>query len=69
MSSVQKEQTFAEISDWKEIENVNCFYFWNKRRQKGQNFQFLKDRFSVMGGPMDVIFGVFSDTYARLLKV
>ena len=31
-------------------------------------FNFLKDRFSAMGGHMDMIFGVFSETYARLLK-
>ena len=29
---------------------------------------FLKGRFSVMGGPMDMIFGVFSETYKRLLE-
>ena len=31
-------------------------------------FNFWKGRFSVMGGPMDMIFGVFSETYMRLLK-
>ena len=31
-------------------------------------FNFLKDRFSVMSGPMDMIFGVFSETDVRLLK-
>ena len=31
-------------------------------------FNFLKDRFSVMSGPMDMIFGVFSETNVRLLK-
>ena len=39
-----------------------------KRRQKVQNFQFLKGRFSVMRGPMDMIFGVLSKTYVGLLK-
>ena len=29
---------------------------------------FLKDRFSVMSGPMDKIFGVFSETDVRLIK-
>ena len=27
------------------IKNVSCFYFWNKSRQKGQNFQFFKGQF------------------------
>ena len=45
------------------------FIFEIKDAKKDKIFNFLKDRFSVMGGPMDVIFGVFSDTYARLLKV
>ena len=31
-------------------------------------FNFLKDRFSVMSGPMDMIFGVFSETDVRPLK-
>ena len=26
-------------------------------------FNFLNGRFSVMGGPMDMIFGVFSETF------
>ena len=29
---------------------------------------FLKGRFSVTSGPMDMIFGVFSETNGRLLK-
>ena len=45
------------------------FYFRNKRRQKGKFFKLLKGRFFVMGGPMDMIFGVLSETYdVRLLK-
>ena len=39
-----------------------------KGAKKDKIFNFLKRRFFVMGGPMDVIFGVFSDTFARLLK-
>ena len=31
-------------------------------------FNFWKDRFSVMGNPMDMIFGAFLETYVRLLK-
>ena len=39
---------------------------------KGANndkiFNFLNGRFSIMGGPMDMIFGVFLETIVRLLK-
>ena len=39
---------------------------------KGANnykiFNFFNGRFSVIGGPMDIIFGLFSDTIVRLLK-
>ena len=31
-------------------------------------FNFLESHFSVMGGPVDMIFGVFSGTYVRFLK-
>ena len=41
-------------------------------RKKGAKmdkiFNFLKDLFSVTSGPMDVIFGVFSETNVRFLK-
>ena len=39
-----------------------------KSVKKDKIFNFLKGRFSVMGGLMDMIFGVFSETYVRLLK-
>ena len=29
---------------------------------------FLKGRFSAMDAPMDMVFGVFAETYMRLLK-
>ena len=44
------------------------FIFEIKGAKKDKMFNFLKGCFSVMGGPMDVIFGVFSDTYMRFLK-
>ena len=31
-------------------------------------FNFLNGRFSIMGGPITIIFGVFSETIVRLLK-
>ena len=39
-----------------------------KGAKKDKIFNLLKDRFSVMGDPMDVIFRVFSEAYVRLLK-
>ena len=36
-------------------------------KKKDNIFNFLKDSFFVMRGHIDMIFGVFSDTYVRLL--
>ena len=44
------------------------FIFEIKRAQTDKISNFLKDRFSVMSGPMDMTFGVFSETNVRLLK-
>ena len=44
------------------------FIFEIKRAKMDKIFNFLKDRFSVMSSPMDMIFGVFSETNVRLLK-
>ena len=38
-----------------------------KGTKKDKIFNFLKSSFSVMHVPMDMIFGVFSETYVRLL--
>ena len=44
------------------------FIFEIKSAKKDKIFNFLKGRFFVMGGPMDMIFGVFSEAHVRLLK-
>ena len=44
------------------------FIFEIKGAKKVKIFNFLKSRFSIMDGLMDVIFGAFLGTYARLLK-
>ena len=44
------------------------FIFEIKGPKKAKIFNFLKGRFSVIGGPMDVIFGVFSDTKKVYLR-
>ena len=43
------------------------FIFEIKGAKKTKVSNFLKGSFSVMRGPMDTIFGVFSETYVRLL--
>ena len=45
-----------------------AFIFEMKGTKKDKIFNFLKGCFSVMASPMDIIFGVSSETYARLLK-
>ena len=44
------------------------YIFEIKGAKKDKIFDFLKSHFTVMGGPMDMILGVFSETYVRLLK-
>ena len=43
------------------------FIFQLEGAKKDNIFNFLKGNFSVMRGLMDMIFGVFSETYVRLL--
>ena len=40
-----------------------------KDAKKDKIFNFLKGCFSVMRGPIDIIFGVFSKTYVRLVTI
>ena len=44
------------------------FIFEIKGVKKDKTFNFLKGCFSVMVGPMDIIFGVLSETYEKILK-
>ena len=44
------------------------FIFEMERAKTDRIFSFLKGRFSVMGGPMDIIFVVFSKINVKLLK-
>ena len=52
----------------RKLKMSTVFIFEIKNAKNNKIFNFLKGDFSVMGGPMDVIFGVFSDTYVNLLK-
>ena len=45
----------------------DVFIFETKGAKKNKIFNFLKGSFSAMRGPMDMTFGVFSETYVRLL--
>ena len=47
---------------------VFIFEITGAKKEKNFFFNFLKDRFSVMGGPMNMIFGVFLETFVRLVK-
>ena len=40
-----------------------------KGAKNNKIFNFLNDRFSVMVGPVDMVFGVFSESIGRLLKI
>ena len=44
-----------------------AFIFEIKGAKKDNISNFLKGGFSMMRGPMDMILGVFSETYVRLL--
>ena len=44
------------------------FVFEIKDAKKDKIFNFSKGCFSAMGGSMDMIFGVFSEIYERLLR-
>ena len=55
------------MSDWK-LKMSDFFDLEIKGTEKEKIFNFLNDHFSVMGGPMDMICGVFWKTTIRLLK-
>ena len=46
-----------------------AFIFEITGTKKDKIFNFLKGGFSIMGGPIDMIFSVFSETYVRLAKI
>ena len=46
-----------------------AFNYEIKGTEKDKILNFLKGCFSIIGGPIDIIFGVFSEAYVRLPKV
>ena len=63
---VKCSETLKYLTDRK-LKMSAVFIFEIKDAKKDNIFNFLKGSFSVMRGPMDMIFGVFSETYVRLL--
>ena len=55
------------MSDGK-LKMSTSFVLKIKGAKNDKIFNFLSDRFSVIGSPMDMIFGVFSETIMRFLK-
>ena len=45
------------------------FIFEIKRSKMNKTFYFLKDHFSVMSGPMDMILGALSETNVSLINI
>ena len=52
----------------RKLKMSSIFIFEIKDAKKDKIFNFLKGRFFVMGVPIDMIFGLFSDIYVRLPK-
>ena len=52
----------------RKLKMLAVFIFEIKGNKEDKIFNFLKRSFWVMLGSMDMIFGVFSDTYVRLLR-
>ena len=52
----------------KKLKMSALFIFETKGAKEDKISKFLMGRFSVMGGPMDMTFGVLSEIYVRLLK-
>ena len=51
----------------KKLKMSTVFIFEIKGAKKSKVFSFLKGSFSVMRGPIDMVFGVFLETYVRVL--
>ena len=54
--------TFAQIFDSLKFSKCQQLVFWKRSRQKHKFVIFLKGRCFVMGGPIDMNFGVFWET-------
>ena len=52
----------------RKLKMSGVFIFEIKDAKMDKTLNFLKGHFSITSGPMDMIFGVFLETYVRLLK-
>ena len=52
----------------KKLKILALFVFEIKGAKKAKIFNFLNDHFSIIGAPMDMIVGMFSEINVRLLK-
>ena len=59
---------FVEIFGSKKIKMSALFIFEIKGAKEDKIFKFSRGGFSVMGGPMDVIFDMFLEIYVRPVK-
>ena len=60
--------TFAQIFNSLKIQNVSNFYFKKEPPKKRKFFMFLRGRYFVMGGPIDMNVDVFWETSVDFLK-
>ena len=69
MSQIFRNKPLSKYLIDRKLKMSTVFIFEIKGAKKDKILNFLKGRVSVMGGLKDMIFGVFSDTYVRLLKI
>ena len=67
MSNFQKQKLLIKYLTDRKLKMSPVFVFEIKDAKKDKIFNSLKGSFSVMRVPMDMIFGVFSETCMRLL--
>ena len=68
MSNFQKQKLLIKYLTDRKLKMSPVFVFEIKDAKKDKIFNSLKGSFSVMRVPMNIIFGVFSETCVRLLK-
>ena len=68
MSNIQNDKRQPNCLSAGKLKMSTIFVLELKSAKNNKLFNYLNGRFSVMGGSMDMIFGVFSETIVRLLK-
>ena len=62
MSNIPNDKHYSKYLSYGKLKMSTIFVSEIKGAKNDKIFNFLNGRFSVMGGPMDTIFGVFSET-------